>query len=120
MAIQVAGDNGQNGLAAQQLASVVKNREDELTSAQTRLTSSKFRAVTLAIGWPGLPGPDAPEHVLAANDLDPDSIPAALRLFSVIQASLLLEKSRPKLAEMSVLTVFGLAGPVVQLLAAVE
>jgi len=63
VAIQVVGDSGPNGPAAPLLASAVKNREDELTSARMKSTSNKLLVATLATGWPGLPGLAAPEHV---------------------------------------------------------
>jgi hypothetical protein len=116
----VAGDSGPIGPAAPLLASAVKNREDELTSARMKSTLSKLPAATLATGWPGLPGLAAPEHVSAANELDLDSIPAAPKLFLQIRASLLRAKFKPKLAVMLELTVFGPAGLAVLPLAAVE
>jgi len=120
VAIQAAGDSGRNGLAAPVPALVVKNREDELTNARMKSTSSKLLVAKSATGWPGLLGLAAQKHVSAASELDPDSTLAVPRLFSLIQPSRLLEKSRPKLAAMSVLTVSGLAGPDALRLAAVE
>ena len=98
-ATPAAGDNGPNGLAARAPALADKNREDELTNARMKSTSSKLHAAIPATGWPGLLGPAAPKHALAASDHDLDSIPVALKLFSPILPSLLLAKSKPKLAE---------------------
>ena len=120
MAALAAGGNGPNGLAALAPALVVKNLEDELTSARMKLMLSKLPAATSATGWPGLPGLAAPEHVSAVNELDLDSIPAAPKLFSLTHPSLLHVKFKPKLAAMSVPTVSGPAGLAVLPLAAVE
>ena len=83
-------------------------------------TLNRLPAATLATGWHGLLGPDAPKLALAVNDLDPDSIHAALRPFSLIQPSLPHEKFKPKLAAILELTVSGPAGLVVLPPAAVE
>jgi len=100
VAILAAGDSGQNGLAARALALVDKNREDELTNARMKSTSSKFLVAISVTGWPGLLGQAAQKHASAANDLDPDSTPAVLKLFSLTLPSLLLERYKPKLVAM--------------------
>lgn len=114
------GENGPNGLDALALASVVRNLEDELTSAPATSMLNKLHAVMSATGWPGLPGPAAPRLASVANDPDRDSILAALRLSLLIHPLLPPEKSRLKLAVLSALTVSGLDGPDALSLAAVE
>ena len=99
---------------------MVKNREDELTSARMKSTLNKLLVATSATGWPGLLGPDARKLVWAVNDLDRDFIPAELKLFSLTQPSLLHEKFKPKLAVMLEPTVSGPAGLAVLPPAAVE